>query len=84
MKSNDALQNSYEKQKEAFEVARNKRIRNREIQIEQINLKIQSLEAARIRLEIQNKEEREFESFDSFRLKAERQSRLQKQQESNV
>jgi hypothetical protein len=78
MKGNDALQRSYEKQKTAFEISKNKRIKNREIQIEQINLKIQSLEAARAKLVLQNSEEKEFETFDSFRLKAEEQSRLQK------
>lgn len=82
MKGIVALQNAYLKQKEVFEEARNKRIKNREVQIEQIDSKIQSLKETRERLVQLNQEEGEFEEFNSFRLKAEKQSQLSKNQET--
>lgn len=78
MKGFDAQQKSYEKQREIFETARNLRINNRKIQIDEIDSKIHRLQLTRNRLIQQNLEEKEFESFDSFRQKAEEQSRNQK------
>lgn len=78
MKGIEAQQKSYDKQKILFEEARKRRISNRKRQIEEISKKISALEETRATLEIQNREEREFETFDSFRLKAEEQSLLQK------
>lgn len=83
MKGIVALQNAYLKQKKVFEEARNKRIKNREVQIEQIDSKIQSLKETRERLVRLNQEEGEFEEFNSFRLKAEKQSQLSKNQETD-
>lgn len=73
MKSYEKLNESYELQKQIFETARNKRILNRQKQIDQINQKINSLEDLRSKLISENQTEREFESFDSFRLQAEKQ-----------
>lgn len=78
MKGFDAQQKSYEKQREIFETARNLRINNRKNQIDEIDSKIHRLQLTRNRLIQQNLEEKEFETFDSFRQKAEEQSRNQK------
>lgn len=80
MKGNEALQKSYYKQKEQFEAARSNRIQNRNVQIKQIQGKINSLTALQQKLELQNSEEKEFETFESFRSKAEIQFREQKKQ----
>lgn len=84
MKGNDALQNAYNKQKKQFDEAKASRISNRNKQIEDITKKIDSLQATVTRLIQQNQEEKEFESFDSFRLKAEEQSRQQKEQKKDI
>lgn len=78
MKGYESLQKSYQKQKEVFDEAKARRISNRKEQIEKINQKIKDLEATRATLELQNQQEKEFETFDSFRAKSEEQSRLQK------
>lgn len=80
MKGNEALQKSYYKQKERFEAARSNRIQNRNVQIKQIQEKINSLTALQQKLELQNSEEKEFETFESFRSKAKIQFREQKKQ----
>lgn len=80
MKGNDALQNAYNKQKNQFDEAKASRISNRNKQIEDINKKIESLQATVNGLVQLNREEREFENFDYFRLKAEKQSHQQKEQ----
>lgn len=80
MKGLESLQKSYNKQKELFETARSKRIQNRNVQIEQIQKKINHLLDLQQKLVDQNQEEKEFESFESFRLKAEIQFREQKKQ----
>lgn len=82
MKGNEALRKSYEKQKESFEIARQKRISNREKQICEIRAKILSLDALAGELELQNKDEQEFESFESFRKRSEEQRTLQKREEA--
>lgn len=78
MKGNEALQKSYIKQKEVFEEARNRRIKNRLRQIEEINQKIQTLTNQKLRLIQQNNGEKGFIDFESFRSQAEEQSRTQK------
>lgn len=78
MKGYDSLLKSYLKQKEVFEEAKARRISNRRIQIEKITQKIIDLETARDKLIHQNQQEKEFESFESFRAKSEEQFRLQK------
>lgn len=78
MKGYESLQKSYQKQKEVFDEAKARRISNRKEQIEKINQKIKDLETTRATLELQNQQEKEFETFDSFRAKSEEQSRLQK------
>lgn len=84
MKGYEALQKSYNKQKEIFEAARDKRIQNRNVQIRQIQEKISNLTALQQKLISQNNEEKEFDSFDSFRLRAEEQFREQKKQKTTV
>lgn len=84
MKGNEALTRSYKLQKEIFEEARDRRVRNRNAQIEKIQTKINNLQAILKKLESQNKEEKEFESFESFRRKAETQSLEQKKPETEV
>lgn len=82
MKGNEALRKSYEKQKESFEIARQKRISNREKQIREIRAKILTLNALAEDLELQNRNEQEFESFESFRKRSEEQRNLQKREEA--
>lgn len=84
MKGYEALQKSYQKQRVQFEAARNKRIQNRNVQIGQIQEKINSLLALQQKLESQNNDEKDFESFESFRSKAEEQFREQKKQKSSI
>lgn len=84
MKKDDALLNAYNKQKEQFDEAKASRISNRKKQIEDIERKIVSLQATVKRLVQLNQEEREFENFDYFRLRAEKQSLQQKEQERNI
>jgi hypothetical protein len=84
MKGNEALQNAYIKQREIFEEAQRRRISNRNKQIEDIEKKIASLKTTRDALIQQNEKEREFESLDSFRLKAEEQSKLQKGKKETI
>ena len=78
MKGNEALRKSYEKQKESFEIARQKRISNREKQIAEIRGKILALDSLAEDLELQNRNEQEFESFESFRKRSEEQRTQQK------
>lgn len=82
MKGNDALRKSYEKQKDSFEIARQKRISNRENQIVKIRAKIQALSSLAEELELQNRNEQEFEDFESFRKRSEEQRTLQKREEA--
>lgn len=82
MKGNEALRKSYEKQKESFEIARQKRISNREKQIREIRAKILALSTLAEDLELQNRNEQEFESFESFRKRSEEQRNLQKREEA--
>lgn len=84
MKGNDALLNAYNKQKRQFDEAKASRISNRKKQIEDINKKIESLQATVNGLVQLNREEREFEDFDYFRLKAEKQSHQQKEQKKVI
>lgn len=70
MKSEAALQKSYQTQKEIFETARSKRISNRQKQIADLDRKISHLSSLREKLLLANTSEREFESFESFRQKA--------------
>lgn len=84
MKGYESQQKSYNKQKEVFETARERRVANRKKQIEQINEKIKSLQETRNRLIQQNENEKDFESFESFRLKAEEQSRIQKSKKTVI
>lgn len=84
MKGYEALQKSYQKQREQFEAARNKRIQNRNVQIGQIQEKINILLALQQKLDSQNYDEKDFESFESFRSKAEEQFREQKKQKSSI
>lgn len=84
MKGESAIKQSYEKQKYLFETAQQSRIRNREKSISQINEKIARLESSREKLILQNQEEKEFENFNSFRLKAKEQSLLQKRNKTSI
>lgn len=74
MKNLIQLQKSYELQKRTFEEAKERRISNRQKQIEAIDTKISKLLETKRSLETANSQESEFESFDSFRKKAEEQS----------
>lgn len=82
MKGNEALRKSYEKQKESFEIARQKRISNREKQIAEIRAKILALNSLAEDLQTQNQNEQEFENFESFRKRSEEQRTLQKRKEA--
>lgn len=84
MKGNDALLNAYNKQKNQFDEAKASRITNRNKQIEDIKKKILSLQATVERLTLQNQNEKNFETFESFRLKAEEQSHQQKEQKKDI
>lgn len=75
MKNEIKLQKAYEQQKQSFDVAKAKRISNREKEITAIERKILILQQQVARLRTENQSEREFESFDSFRLRAESQSK---------
>lgn len=78
MKGFEALQKTYNKQKELFDVAKARRIQNRNVQIQQIQEKIESLKRLQQKLLFENQNEKDFESFEFFRSKAEKQSREQK------
>lgn len=84
MKGNDALLNSFNKQKATFEEAKASRISNRKKQIEDITKKINSLQSTADQLAQQNLKERDFETFESFRLKAEAQSHQQKEKKKDI
>lgn len=71
MKNLQHLQSSYEKQKSQFETAKQKRISNRNQEIQTLKGKLQKLSERINELETLNTNEREFESFESFRAKAE-------------
>lgn len=77
MKNQIKLQKSYASQKQIFDEARERRISNRNREIENISRKISELEAHKAKLQQANLAEREFESYDSFRLRAEQQAAQQ-------
>lgn len=77
MKNQTKLQQSYASQKKIFDEARERRISNRRIEIEKIDKKISELNAHKAKLQAANQNEKEFESFDSFRLRSEQQSAKQ-------
>ena len=79
MKGLESLTRSYNKQKDSFEDSKKKRVENRQKQIDKINQKISNLQKLRDELIKQNKNEKEFESFESFRIKSEKQFRLSKE-----
>lgn len=79
MKGLESLTRSYNKQKDSFEDSKKKRVENRQKQIDKINQKISNLQKLRDELIKQNKNEKEFESFESFRNKSENQFRLSKE-----
>lgn len=74
MKKEEKLQKAYLSQKETYDRARTKRMTARTIAIKDIDTKIAKLQARRLELEKQNQDDKEFESFESFRLRAESQS----------
>jgi hypothetical protein len=75
MKSETKLLEAYEAQKAIYEAARSKRIQSRLQMIDDITTKITHLESRRQTLLDQNSKDKEFEDFESFR------SRIQKQVE---
>lgn len=77
MKNQIKLQQSYASQKRIFDEARERRISNRQNEIQKINKKISELEAHKAKLQTANQNEKEFESFDSFRLRSEQQAAKQ-------
>lgn len=79
MKGLESLTRSYNKQKDSFEDSKIKRVENRQKQIDKINQKISNLQKLRDELIKQNQNEKEFESFESFRSKSEKQFRLSKE-----
>lgn len=78
MKSEEKLQKSYLKQKQFYDEGRSKRISHRQVTIEQLKSKISDLQNIVARLEAENQNEQEFESFESFRLKSQQQSEAAK------
>lgn len=84
MKGIDALQKSYNKQKEIFENARRTRVSNRVKQIEEIEEKISRLMSTKATLVKQNLSEEEFESFESFRLRAEKQKNTKEDNKKKI
>jgi hypothetical protein len=70
MKGTDALFRSYSANKQQFEKRQATRIKNREEQIKQIQVKIEHLQDLLKQLQAENAAEGEFESFDSFRQRA--------------
>lgn len=77
MKNPVKLQQSYASQKVIFDEARERRILNRSKEIEKIDKKISELQAHKAKLQTANQNEKEFESFDSFRLRSEQQAAKQ-------
>lgn len=77
MKNPVKLQQSYASQKVIFDEARERRILNRTKEIEKIDKKISELQAHKAKLQTANQNEKEFESFDSFRLRSEQQAAKQ-------
>lgn len=84
MKGQEALLKSYERQRKTFEEARSKRIANRTEQMKQIRTKIETLRSQYNELYQLNQNEKEFESFESFRTKSQLQSREQKNQKRPI
>jgi predicted nucleic acid-binding Zn-ribbon protein len=78
MRSEERLQESYNKQKEVFETARKKKIYNLEVRKQQIKAKLQNLETElrRVEYQIQEEEKKAFQPFSTFQEK----SKLQSQQ----
>lgn len=77
MKNQIKLQQSYASQKLIFDEARERRISNRQNEIQKIDKKISELQAHKAKLQTANQNEKEFESFDSFRLRSEQQAAKQ-------
>lgn len=77
MKNPIKLQQSYASQKKIYDEARERRIINRTKEIEKIDKKISELQAHKAKLQTANQNEKEFESFDSFRLRSEQQAAQQ-------
>lgn len=75
MKNLNSLQLSYQKQKSIFDEAKSRRIANRAKEINLLREKLNKLNNRISELERANTNEREFESFESFRTKAEAQSK---------
>lgn len=73
MKSPEKLRESYDFQREIFERKASVRRNNRSKTIAEIEAKIAALTATKEELEALNEKD-VFESFDSFRLRAEHQS----------
>lgn len=73
MKSPEKLRESYDFQREIFERKASVRRNNRSKTIAEIEAKIAALTATKEELEVLNEKD-VFESFDSFRLRAEHQS----------
>lgn len=77
MKNPVKLQQSYASQKVIFDEARERRILNRTKEIEKIDKKISELQAHKAKLQTANQNEKEFESFESFRFRSEQQAAKQ-------
>lgn len=77
MRSEERLQESYNKQKEVFDNARKKKISNLETRKEQIQTKLQHLEAElnKVSLQIQEEEKKKFLPFSVFQEKSKEQSK---------
>lgn len=74
MKSKEKLLKAYAMQREAFDTAKQKRVNNRNKQIEDLTAKIVTLQSEIEKLANLNASEKDFETFEDFFRKAETKS----------
>lgn len=83
MRSEERLRESYNKQKEAFEVSRAKKLSNLELRQKQVQDKLIRLqnELSKVQKQIQEEQMKEFQSFQVFQERAIVQSKQSRQEE---
>lgn len=82
MRSEEKLRKSYEKQKEIFETAKERKIQNLRMRSKQISQKIEKLQDQQSETEklIVKEQERNFHSFQDFQQRASEQSESKRNQ----
>lgn len=81
MRSEERLRESYNKQKEAFELAQVKKLNNLKLRQEQVEDKLKRLqnELNRVQEQVQEEKLKEFPSFQTFQERAIEQSQQSRQ-----